>query len=271
MSWGLVLGLRARYAWAVLVFLCAGLGARTTQAEPADADDYERVVNDALEEYNTGHYPEARVLFEEAHALRPSARTLRGLGMTAFELKNYVRAARELTAALDEKQHPLTSEQRTEVERLLGRLRRYTGHLTLEVLSTSADVTTTLDGTAFTRELDLNLGDHELVVQAPGYQTLRRKIFIEGGQRQTLALQLSPLAIDARAAAQASPQPTAANPAAAAPASTPLHERWWFWTALGVLAAGGAVAIVALTASPSKRMLEPGDNGGVVVALERSP
>jgi hypothetical protein len=266
MSWGSLSGLRA---WAVLVCLCAGLSTRVAQAEPAGAEDYERVINDALDEYNTGHYPEALVLFNEAHALRPSARTLRGLGMTAFELKNYVRATRELTAALDEKQHPLTSEQRAEVERLLGRVRRYTGHLTVEVLSASADVTTTLDGTAFMRELELNLGDHELVVQAPGYETLRRKVSIEGAQRQVLTVQLSPLAIDARAAARTAREGTPAG--AAQPPSTPLHARWWFWTALGVLAAGGAVAVVALTASPSKHTLEPGDNGAVIVALGRSP
>ena len=227
------------------------------------------MISDALEEYNTGHFPEARALFGQAHHMRPSARTLRGLGLTAFELKDYVLAKGELSEALVAQQTPLTTEQRTEVERLLARLRRYTGHLTVEVLTASADVTTALDGRPFTRELDVNLGEHELVVEAPGHATLRRKLSIEGGQTQTLRLHLSPLAIGPRAAAATSQQPTAAETVDAGSAA--LVERWWFWTALGVVVAGGVVAAVALTAAPNKRPLESGDNGVVINALGAKP
>jgi len=56
----------------------------------------------------------------------------------------------------------------------------------------------------------------------------------------------------------AAPAPTATPPAAmltsapAAEESHPLYTRWWFWTAIGVVVAGGVVAAVALSGGTSK-------------------
>jgi tetratricopeptide (TPR) repeat protein len=44
------------------------------------------------------------------------------------------------------------------------------------------------------------------------------------------------------------PQPAAPPPrVAAAPAERPIYTRWWFWTGIGVVAAGGGVAAYELT------------------------
>ncbi|HET6331831.1 MAG TPA: hypothetical protein VFG30_01395, partial [Polyangiales bacterium] len=63
-------------------------------------DGYSQVIQNAVVEFDAGNWAEARVLFEQAHTLRPSARTLRGMGMASFEIKEYVRAEKELNASL---------------------------------------------------------------------------------------------------------------------------------------------------------------------------
>src|SRR5262249_43441282 len=60
------------------------------------------LIADAVAEYDAGHFEEARALFRRAQAEAPSARTLRGIGMASFELRDYVEADRALAAALGE-------------------------------------------------------------------------------------------------------------------------------------------------------------------------
>ncbi|MEY4512912.1 MAG: hypothetical protein RLZZ450_5034 [Pseudomonadota bacterium] len=49
---------------------------------------YRETIAEALIEYEAHNYLEARTLFERAHKLYPNARTLRGLAVVAFELRN---------------------------------------------------------------------------------------------------------------------------------------------------------------------------------------
>jgi tetratricopeptide (TPR) repeat protein len=70
-----------------------------------------------------GNWEEALALFRQAHALRPSARTLRGMGVASFEARHYADAIRYLTAAATETARPLTPEQLLAVEQLIPRAR----------------------------------------------------------------------------------------------------------------------------------------------------
>src|SRR4029453_8230163 len=91
---------------------------------PRAADDDTPVtvlIGDAVAEYDAGHFQEARALFRQAHEKQPTARTLRGIGMCSFELRDYVEATRALTASLREQRRPLTSEQKRHAEALLAR------------------------------------------------------------------------------------------------------------------------------------------------------
>lgn len=73
---------------------------------------YRGVVMHAVSEFDAGRSAEARALFLRAHELWPSARTLRTLGMTAFDLRMYPRALEELQGALDDARRPLPDDQR---------------------------------------------------------------------------------------------------------------------------------------------------------------
>lgn len=97
------------------------------QADPAPSaqvqSEYKEVAGRAIREFEAENFVEARRLFERAHELWPSARTLRTLGMTAFDLKRYPEALSELQAALEDPRRPLVEPQREQVKALLERTR----------------------------------------------------------------------------------------------------------------------------------------------------
>jgi hypothetical protein len=86
------------------------------RAEQGGKDDYTRAIQSAVEAYNRDDFATARKFFARAHELRPSARTWRGMGTTAFELRHFQDAVRELTSALEDRRSPLTPELRSETE-----------------------------------------------------------------------------------------------------------------------------------------------------------
>lgn len=83
-------------------------------------------------------------------------------------------------------------------------------------------------------ELTLPQGTYPIELSKDGYETMRTSVVVVAGERRERKLVL---------------------------AKTPaLYTRWWFWTALGVVAAGGVVTIVALTTekSPETGTIPPG-------------
>src|SRR5262245_2196729 len=116
-----------------LLLACLSLSLPHTaaaQARGGSSEDaeYRQVVEEALAEFNRGNWEEAAALFERAHRLNPSARTLRGMGLTAYEARRYVDATRHLSEALTETRRPLTPAQREEVTQTLDRARRFIAH-----------------------------------------------------------------------------------------------------------------------------------------------
>lgn len=180
-------------------------------------DDYEVVIRDAVNEYNLGNYAEASVLFERAHQMRPSARTLRGKGMCAFELKHYVAAIEAFSAALENQTRPLSDEHRAEVARLLERARAFAASYEL---STPVGVTQIeVDGQARALPrgpLLLDPGKHALAVTTPSGERIQRELEAEVGAHGQLAFDTS------------APQ----APHAAAPSPPP--QRVFTWITLGV-------------------------------------
>jgi hypothetical protein len=129
-------------------------------------------------------------LFERAHALAPSARTLRGLGISAFELRHYVQAVRELEASLVDPRNPLTAEQRSEVNQAVARARRYVGTVSVRVRPERAMLL--LDGVEIKeRELLLDVGDDRLTARAEGYRDADHALRVAGGSTQSVVLELS--------------------------------------------------------------------------------
>jgi hypothetical protein len=245
----------------VVVIVTLGFGGQHAAAQgtttASSESDYDALIREALAEFNASDFAEARALFERAHALSPSARTLRGLGITAFELKRYVQALNELEAALTDQRKPLTDAQRREVEALIVRTQRFVGKVKLELVPQDASVA--LDGRPITgTTLMLDLGAHELSVQATGYREKQLKLVIDGSENTTQRVELSRLDLSPTHPTAAGLEPSAITRGEldSTAASDTVFAKWWFWTAVGVAVAGATVGTV-LALSTTKTRIEP--------------
>ncbi len=188
----------------------------TTLVRADDAEArYQTTIEQAVREFSLSNWAEARALFRRAHALSPSARTLRGMGMAAFELKLYVDALRELSAALLDAARPLTEEQRKQVQGLIDQSRAFVGRY--QVVLEPVQSRPLVDGQDALFEpgnvLLLALGDHVVSASADGYQEMRVPLRVDGGENLVLRIALQPVV--------AAPAPTLAPAPAAAPAPAP--------------------------------------------------
>ena len=165
-----------------------GAPARAQKGQAAETkNDYKKIVREAIEEFSLGNWSEARALFQRAHDLNPSARTLRGLGMVAFELRNYVDAVRLLAASLEDPRNPLTLEHRKQVEELLTRARTFVGSFNIKMSPPGGELTVD-DAPAQPSgggPLLLDIGKHTLVV-VKGGDKQTRVVDVRGGEQETL-------------------------------------------------------------------------------------
>lgn len=167
---------------------------RAEEAPDTSAEaEYREVVERAVAEFDLGHVVEARALFLRAHELWPSARTLRTLGMTAFELRMYPRALRELQAAIDDPRRPLPPEQRAQVEGLIAETQGYVGRYQLQLRPAGTELLVDGSRVSTHEPLVVGVGMHELLARAPGFVELRRELVVQGREDEPLLLQLSPV------------------------------------------------------------------------------
>jgi hypothetical protein len=234
-------------------------------AAPADTAQsidakYADLIRGALAEMAAQHYLEARALFLKAHELLPSARTERGLGSVEFELQHYTWATLHFRAALTSGVRPLDQTMRKEVEQALARAESYTGYLHLTLNPTNGTIK--IDGQPTTPAADgtiwLDIGDHELVFEAAGYQSQRQTVSIAGGERAELALTLA-LAPVAGPNAAVTDQPEAESPG--------LLSRWWFWTAAGVVVTGAVIGIAVASSGEETQPALEGNLGATQSVL----
>ncbi|HEX6243158.1 MAG TPA: tetratricopeptide repeat protein, partial [Polyangiales bacterium] len=175
----------------VALWLLCEVGRVQAQEGGETSAAYQDTVRRAVSEYEAGHWDEARALFRHAHELEPNARTWRGLAITAFELRRYVDATRELEAALADTRKPLTEPQRRELEALLARARGFVSAYTLHVQPAAAFVS--VDGAPSEPsgpQLWLDPGVHTVVFTAEGYTEQRLELRAEAGTSEELAIEL---------------------------------------------------------------------------------
>ena len=222
-------------------------------AAPApESPAYHKAIDDAVLEFRAGHWEEARALFGRAHELEPSARTLRGLGMTAYELRMYVQSIRELDAALRETRKPLDPTMRAAADALISKARAFTARVTITPIPATAALI--IDGRHPQPEADgsllLDAGTHVVNASADGYKPANLRFSVEGGHDQVLQLPLEPLlaitavpAIDPlHPAPVAKPEPIATPAPLPPPAPPPRAKPDSTVNTLAWVTLGGAVA-----------------------------
>jgi hypothetical protein len=203
----------------------------------AEPPGYREAVDAAIAEYEGGNFAESRALFARAHALFPNARSLRGLGMADFELRNYASSIDYLQQALASPVKALEGELRAETEQLLARARGFVGRFRLSLQP--ADAAVTLDGSGVppgaTAQLVLAVGDHTLEVSAVSRVSERRVLRVTGGEDATLEFNLpEQAAITPQAVTSSEPSTQSSSSLLASP---------WLWAAVGVVVVGAAVGI----------------------------
>jgi hypothetical protein len=239
------------FALAMLLVIAPVLAARAAEvkanpwavADGAEDAAYQEAIRAGVAEYDAGHFEEARSLFRRAHGVQPNARTFRGVGMASFELRDYVAAVHNLTAALEDERKPLSPDQRKDAQDLLARSRMFVDTYTVEVVPDSARLT--VDGHVPEFEPDgtmlLGFGVHWLEARAPGMATLSRSIDVRGGARRELRLSLEPApAKNPKPSADGIPTATAAGKAPS-PRPSQGAAAAWLWASVGAaLLASGA-------------------------------
>jgi tetratricopeptide (TPR) repeat protein len=231
--------------------------APASSADPAPEvqAEYRAVVARAIAEYDAGHWAEARSLFLQAHALLPSARTLRTLGMTSFELRSYARALQELQAALDDPRRPLPDDQRQQVAQLIEQTRAFVGRYRVRLAPKNAELL--IDGAPRVLGQDgvllLEVGGHELVARASGHSEIRRRLDVQGREDEQLVLELTSVQ-QSPAARLATPAPSVPPAVGARVREKPQSPggRLWTWAAAGTAVALSAASTVLWLVSDAK-------------------
>jgi tetratricopeptide (TPR) repeat protein len=271
MMWRLSPGWSAALAAVLLMLSAAPVQAappsnasESSEVKSKEPAEYKRVVGRAVREFDAGNYPEARALFTQAHELYPNARTFLGLGLVAFELRNYGTCVENLETALSSSVKPLNDQLRQSAQDVLGKARGMIAQLNLEVSPDPDAARVLLDGVpvalAEGQALILEVGDHVVEVQASGYLSERRALSIVGGEKLKLSVVMRQV--------EAAPSP--AETAQAAPLAPGPHEqddrdakprRWykspWLWVSVSVVVVAAGVTTGLLLRPDAKT--EPQD------------
>jgi hypothetical protein len=166
------------------------VGAQT----PETSELYDRVLSEAISAFKARQWTRARDLFQRAHEMSPSARTLRGIGVTAFEGGEYVAAVHALEAALVHPEKQLPPDLREGTLALIAEARERVGSVALTLTPESAQVR--CDGQEVAREPDgsllLDPGPHTLVFSAAGFEPREERLSVTSKERGTLTVALPP-------------------------------------------------------------------------------
>ncbi len=228
------------FAFAALPTAASAQDDGTEQPSTVESTRYRELLAEALSEYGAGRYREARAMFDRAHEEFPNARTLRGIGMTSFELRQYVDSVRFLKRSLAHQVRPLTDEQRASVEALIERAGAFVGRYVVTVRPLAA--TLTLDGAPVTPEEDgaifLDLGRHHLEVTCGGCRSASRVVEVRGGENEAMVLE----AQSSSAVGALAPSPAMPVPGDDDNAGSDDGDRGGSVTAIVLLAGGGVLA-----------------------------
>jgi hypothetical protein len=201
---------RAAHAAALLVFVISGPAhGQTADAPPAPAPspgpptvtpppaDPAQAATDAARAhfktgtklYRDGNYPGALAEFEAAYELKPGPGSLQNVALCQKALFRYGEAADTLTRLLLRHAAELSEAERLAAELARDELKGLVGSFRVGV--TPPDARVTLDGQPFsgTGRLSaqrVNVGEHTLVVEAPGYARAVRTFRVAGGQENLL-------------------------------------------------------------------------------------
>jgi hypothetical protein len=240
-----------------LMVLAAGPAAG---ADPADPD---ALIARGLELRRAGKDREALPLFRQAAEEKRTPRAVAQVGLCELALGLWVEGEDHLQQAVTNKTDPWIRKNERQLKEALENIQGRLGFL--DVWGDPAGAKVAVDGHAMgtlplERPLRLTTGQHSLVIESAGFVTDSRLVQVSVGAVTREHAALAPVAV---AVVPAAPPPALppAEPAKQAtlvtkpaestegePAASPIYTRWWFWTAIGVVAvAAGGTAYLLLS------------------------
>jgi hypothetical protein len=209
----------------------------TAAAAPASADALIEQGNALREKHQ---YEQALELFQKAHALAPSARTLAQIGLAEAKLKRWVEAETHLAAALDSHDTPWieNAKNREAIKEALGLVQTHIGLVSV-VGPAGAEIS--VAGTPVGRlplpaPIHVPEGRARIEGSGDGRQAASVDLRVPGGHELTVHLDLPLLPVPYPRAelppAPGSPAPSSLVEGAPVPEST----SWKTWTGGGLLA-----------------------------------
>lgn len=233
------------------IALASTFSSHPAYAQPADATPagYDHAIDQAVAEFAASHWEEARALFLEAHALFANARTLRGIGMSSYELRDYPEAVRTLDEALASSIRPLTAEQRTQVTELRDRAAALVGRY--EVPAAPAGARFYLDGVhveiaegwpASPGHVLLGVGEHQVAIRMEDGRSTSARVVVRAHTDSVLDIAaLAPEPTESTPTQNTTPPPPPPSYAAVPPAPASTGSDPTPWIVMGV---GLGVAVV---------------------------
>jgi tetratricopeptide (TPR) repeat protein len=221
-------------------------------AQADEPGSYRPLVKAALAARAEGHPETARELMRSAHALWPSARSLRALGVLASDRGEHADATRYLEAALGSPLRPLDPALKELTLALLARESAEVARVTVVVEPSTARVE--LDGRLrWLTPLLLSPGEHRIATHLSGHAASEQRLVVQAGEQRQLFVRLQP-----------------APPLREEP---PAESRWWRsrWAVLGAGAALAATATltVALLVADGPSSAYSGGNSGMVAGSRK--
>ncbi len=252
----------------VMVSAAAATVPAVVQAQPARETTAAIAFRQGAAAMQANRCEEAIGYFSESYRLAPASNTLYNIAHCHRELGHTRLAVTFYEQYLNEAGDEVAPAREQALQQLIVELRARLAIVRLRVQP--FDATVVVDGNRVRlvrSEALLDPGPHSFALSSPGFVTDRRSLDLRPGDRVDLDVVLvRDVPPDVPAATRV--EPPAPAPATAAPVATPhppgeapsqqtsspLYTRWWFWTGIGVVVAGGvAAAVIALsgTADPT--------------------
>jgi hypothetical protein len=229
--------------------------ARADASSEVSAAELKSRADDAMER---GAFAAAILAYRSSYDLSPGPALLYNIGNAYEHLGDYPHALSYLERFASVAP-PATKARVPHLDELIESLRGRLARLSVRCRVAGARVlvrgglegTTPLAGAIVTMP-----GGAHVEVIADGYHPYVRDVVLLPGREALVDAALTPELVT-----------RATPPAPDRPASTPIVSRWWFWTGVGVVVAGGTVAAVVALSKPGSSSKGDGATGHVGMPL----
>lgn len=235
-------------------------GSHTRHESRASAAHARQAFARGMAHVDREEWTEAEAAFREALAARPSAVIKYNLALVLARLGSVVEASALLeSVALDD-----SAPERTRSSAVAERTRAEERVAVITLHATGEGLVALLDGleVAVGQTHRVNPGPHLVQALRDGREVSRSEFVLGGGEHRTISA--DPLVTQPE---NETPRPGPVVPPLepqSGPADRPAHRSvlrtWWFWTVVGVVAAGTATTVVLVTrdSGPSVPTATPG-------------